>query len=46
MRRLDGDALADQHLQPAGGAMEGVAFGHTRSLGPVARTTELPWRTE
>ena len=34
VRRLDRQALTDQHLQLARSAVEGVAFGHAGSLGP------------
>ena len=38
VRRLDLEALADEHLQPPRGAMERIAFGHRRS------STEWPPR--
>ena len=36
IRRLHLEPLADQHLQPPGGAVQGVAFGHGSTLDPVS----------
>jgi hypothetical protein len=35
MRRLDLDTLADEHLEPVGGAVERVALGHGSSVPPA-----------
>ena len=34
MRSVNGDALADEHLEPLRGAVERIAFGHADSVCP------------